>query len=156
MKKIFISIAFIFSINSNAFDDLYLSCANDTHFFGITQTIKQRLQDMPEYNQKKITVKHAASGFNQFESGGHEGHMLEKTIDIPYFGYIDRVSGALHEEYSNADSNYCNPVEDIRCLSKPRKPKTYRSLGSCKTITKSQALAGAKRVGFKAKTKTKF
>ena len=138
MKKVFITIAFIFSINSNAFEKLYLSCANDAHFFGITQTIKQRLQDMPKYNQKKITVKHAASGFNQFESGGHEGHMLEKTIDLPYFGYIDRVEGILYQ--NTGDFQRGNPVR----------------IGSCKKISKSQALAGAKRVGFKAKTKTKF
>jgi hypothetical protein len=138
MKKVFITIAFIFSINSNAFEKLYLTCANGTHFFGITQTIPQRLQDPMSPNSKKVTVKRATVGYSQFESDGAEGVMFEETIDLPYFGYIDRVEGILYQ--NTGDFQRGNPVR----------------IGSCKKISKSQALAGAKRIGFKAKTKTKF
>lgn len=153
MKKIFITITFTFAINSYAFDDIYLSCANSSIFYSITKSFSQKLSGSNNANVKKADAKR-----NGFNDAPMERYVNDLEINVGtgmVSSYIDRVSGILYEEIM---SPTCE-LGDYECIAdifKP-KPKQYKKIGTCSAITESQAVEGAKRIyrGY-TKPKTKF
>jgi hypothetical protein len=147
MKKVFITLAFICSSNSYAFDDLYLSCANSTYFIGITQSYSQKFKSRGQSHGDYATVKKASKNVNGFDSnwaqdaGKYEAFITDQDIHWPG-SRINRITGEFFVE-----SIIFKAPDDLNEIS-------TKKIGVCSKIEKSQAINGAKKI-FKGKEKTK-
>ena len=147
IKKVLITLAFICSSNSYAFDDLYLSCANSTYFIGITQSYSQKFKSSGQSHGDIVTVKEASQTNNGFESnlfndeGIYEGFVTDKKISWST-AWINRITGEYFQEVI-----IWKAPEELNDI-------TIQSIGVCSRVDKSKAINGAKLI-FKGKQKPK-